>query len=151
MNDNASLIAAIAGEAAPEAPTMTTSDVTGRLLSELSDLGLYVANQSITTNSFYLKFADDRMGSVRVGDHKGKQKYAYRWNIWTDGIERSYKQVDRGINRWHYLVSDLDSFITHVRNYAAKLSTETRRERVTREYGYMDENDYLDPYEYEGH
>jgi hypothetical protein len=37
----------------------------------------------VTTNSLYIKF-EQGYGSLRIGDHRGKKKYKYTWNIRVD-------------------------------------------------------------------
>lgn len=135
------LLRQFAGDA-PHKPK-STGEVVDWLLAELKDLGIYVHNHAITTNSHYLKFADDRIGSIRVCDHPGKKKYAYRWNIWLDGIKASYDEVDRNTRRWHYLASDFDDFLRHVRNYAKALPPESEKQRTIRlDAERMDEEDW---------
>lgn len=36
------------------------------------------------TNSAYIRFEDSRIGSIRLGDHKGRSHYSYRWNLRSD-------------------------------------------------------------------
>lgn len=55
------------------------------LVSELNGLGIkcyiwHVAN----TGSVYVRFDDNRMCSVRIGDHDGREKLKYKFNIRTD-------------------------------------------------------------------
>lgn len=45
-------------------------------------------NEAVTTNSIYLKFEDTKLGSIRISDHTGKSKYAYKLNIDSDVYEK---------------------------------------------------------------
>mgnify|MGYP007069469151 CR=1 FL=1 len=41
--------------------------------------GAYIHNRSVTTSSVYIKTPDGY--SLRVGDHNGKEKYKYKYNL----------------------------------------------------------------------
>ena len=45
-------------------------------------------NKAVTTNSIYLKFQNSSLGSIRISDHTGKSKYAYKLNIGSDVYEK---------------------------------------------------------------
>lgn len=99
---------------------MTTHDVAWlarHVLHELADLGAYVRNSSVTTTSVYIKFEDERIGSLRIGDHPGKAKYAYRWNLEKG---RSGELVDRGIRRYYYDWHEVNQMIHDIRLYAER-------------------------------
>ena len=34
-------------------------------------------------NSFYIKFKDTRLGSIRIADHDGRKKYSYTYQVFT--------------------------------------------------------------------
>jgi hypothetical protein len=46
----------------------------------------HVAN----TGSIYIKFPHWALGSIRIGDHTGRAKYHYKWEIRTDMEESDY-------------------------------------------------------------
>lgn len=124
--------------AAPVYRPASTDEVVNRLLRELADLGIYVHNEAVTTSSRYLKFEDDRIGSIRVGDHPGKKKYGYRWNILL-GSDGTRTEIDRGKKRWYYHASDIEDFVRHVRNYAEALSPDPDPYRDVDDYGGPDD------------
>ncbi len=41
--------------------------------------GSFIRNESVTTSSVYMKTPDGY--SLRIGDHNGKQKYHYKYNL----------------------------------------------------------------------
>lgn len=48
------------------------------------------------TDSAYIKFPHWGLGSLRIGDHKGKKKYTYRWRI---RLDKPYDYFETGIHR----------------------------------------------------
>lgn len=34
-------------------------------------------------NSYYIKFKDTRLGSIRIADHDGRKKYSYTYQVFT--------------------------------------------------------------------
>lgn len=42
--------------------------------------------------SVYIRFDDPRMGSIRIADHKAKEKYKYKFNITNEPLTRSEKR-----------------------------------------------------------
>lgn len=86
------------------------------ITQELADLGAYIYHHA-TTGSTYVKFEDERIGSLRIADHPGRKRYRYRWNLITDGLDRPEKLNDRGINRWYYPAQDVTDLLRHIRNY----------------------------------
>lgn len=34
-------------------------------------------------NSYYIKFKDTRLGSIRIADHNGRKKYSYTYQVFT--------------------------------------------------------------------
>lgn len=57
--------------------------VVDQILVMLSPFGVYVYHRA-KTGSTYLKFLEPGMGSIRVGDHDGREKYHYRYNVRLD-------------------------------------------------------------------
>jgi len=66
--------------------------------------GAYLWHVS-ATNSIYIRFEDKEMCSIRIGDHNGRERYKYKFNIRTD-IEVSYTQMDGRVLRHYYTVDD---------------------------------------------
>jgi hypothetical protein len=67
--------------------------------------GLILANRSVTTSFIYCKTPDGR--SLRIGDHKGREKYSYKWNLnpthagpgrWV----KDFKKAEAGRYVWRY-------------------------------------------------
>lgn len=54
-----------------------TSDQLNILKKEMPEIK--INNFSVTTSSIYLKTPDGY--SLRIGDHNGKVKYKYKWNL----------------------------------------------------------------------
>jgi hypothetical protein len=87
-----------------------------KLLKELKKTGLDPFLYHQASSSFYIKFELDGMKSLRVSDHPGRKKYTYKWNLRSD-IDRSYEEIDRGVKRFYYHVSDLKKMIVHMIRY----------------------------------
>lgn len=71
--------------------------------------GIKLRNKSITTSSIYCKTPDGF--SLRIGDHKGREKYSYKWNLdptikkgyW----KKEYNKIDKR-NYWRYYTGNVD-------------------------------------------
>ena len=57
--------------------------VVNQIMVLLKPFGVYVYHQA-KTGSTYLKFSEPGMGSIRVADHTGREKYHYRYNVRLD-------------------------------------------------------------------
>lgn len=55
--------------------------------------GVMLRNRSVTTSSIYVKMPDGK--SLRIGDHKGREKYSYRWNLRLDLEDSFWKDDNR--------------------------------------------------------
>lgn len=69
---------------------------------------------SVTTSSIYLKLDYGVANSIRIGDHRGKKQYKYRYNV-----DIGRKQINRhttgeGWPRWYYPETELDALIRDV-------------------------------------
>ena len=55
------------------------------IIEELAKKGIkaYIWHTA-TTGSVYIRFEDNRMCSVRIGDHNGKKQLRYKYNIRSD-------------------------------------------------------------------
>jgi len=88
------------------------------VLTELKHLGAYVF-YSAATGSQYIKFADPRVGSLRVGDHKGIEKYKYKWNLSISGKRRD---VSTGKSfRKYYPADDLLEMCSDIRAHRREI------------------------------
>ncbi len=81
----------------------------------LRELGAYVRNEAVTTDSIYIKFEKARIGSLRISDHGGRPKYAYRWNLIRG---RSGREVDRGVLRRYYDWTEVEEMIADMKRVA---------------------------------
>ena len=81
---------------------MTHENVANNLIFELTQLkiGCYIWHIA-TTDSVYIRFKDNRMGSIRIGDHDGREKLKYKWNLRNDLKPRNcgWKKDDK---TWRY-------------------------------------------------
>lgn len=59
----------------------TSSSVCDTLVSELSSLGAFKWHNN--RDSYYIKFKDTRVGSIRISNHNGRERYNYTWEIFT--------------------------------------------------------------------
>lgn len=60
-------------------------NVANKLIDELKQIGVsaYIYHEA-TTGSVYIRFDDQRMGSVRIANHQGRDKLKYKFNIRAD-------------------------------------------------------------------
>lgn len=54
-----------------------------------------------STKSAYIRFNDSRIGSIRLGDHKGRSAYSYRWNVRSD-FPDGHSKWHKVNGRWRY-------------------------------------------------
>lgn len=102
-------------------PTAEARDLAIYVCWELRFIGAEVRNESVTTDSIYVRFEDSRIGQLRIADHKGKrdrkgrEKYRYKWNLIKG---RSEKVTDRGIVRRFYDWNEVDQMIEDIKRVA---------------------------------
>lgn len=91
-----------------------TMKIARQIIRRLVPLGVHVLRQnSITTSSVYLKFDFGVLHSCRIGDHKGKEKYSYRYNI-GPGISERFTDTTGPYPRCYYSVNDIEELIFDV-------------------------------------
>jgi hypothetical protein len=77
--------------------------------------GVMLRNRSVTTSSIYLKTPDGF--SLRIGDHRGKEKYSYKWNLNPDqprpGWRKEFNQFDK-TSHWRYYTASVDDLVAKV-------------------------------------
>lgn len=84
------------------------------LLEKLKDLEPRI-HAKAQTGSIYIKFADSKIGALRVGDHPGKPRLRYRWSLRTDiNLPATHPHPH---NQYHYPAHMLDQLCDHIRNY----------------------------------
>lgn len=79
---------------------LSPEEIQTELMARLHDLGVY-ATDAPMSSSRYIRFADKSMGSLRVADHPGRDRYNYTWNVWLNDKPRPFVQTRRGINTFH--------------------------------------------------
>lgn len=79
-----------------------------------------------STASAYIRFKDCRMGSIRLGDHKGRSQYSYKWNIRSD--------FPKGHHKWHKIEGKW-RFYTHNQNWVSILPHILERQKKIELWG----------------
>lgn len=85
--------------------------VANNLVLELNNIGIeaYVWHVA-TTGSAYIRFNDNRMCSIRLGDHKGRNKLKYKYNLRSDIGKKQWKKDGKvwrfylPLNMWKLLI-----------------------------------------------
>lgn len=81
--------------------------------------GLRLHNRSITTSSIYCKTPDGY--SLRIGDHKGKEKYSYKWNLNPNLSKKGYWSLEFNKitkrQHWRYYTGDVDDLLIMLKKY----------------------------------
>jgi hypothetical protein len=82
--------------------------IANKLVIELTELGIkcYIYHTA-TTGSIYIRFEDIRIGSIRLGDHDGKEKLKYKFNIRSD-ISRKHKRWLKDGDVWRFYLRQDD-------------------------------------------
>lgn len=70
--------------------------------------------KAITTDSCYIKLDFGVANSIRVSNHRGKEKYHYRFNLMLN-IDKSYVSSDGKSN--FYCVNDFDKMVNDIVNF----------------------------------
>lgn len=98
-----------------------THDLMKELRTKLSKNDIVTEIIKITMGgSIYIGLKYPKMGKIRIGDHKERKKYAYRWQIRTD-IKEYYVISDKGHNQYLYPPHEIDNLISHITNYYKKV------------------------------
>ncbi|MEC0234439.1 AAA family ATPase [Paenibacillus kribbensis] len=69
---------------------------------------------SVTTSSIYLKLDYGVCHSVRIGDHKGKRQYKYRYNVDIGRRQINRHKTAEGWPRWYYPETELRALVRDV-------------------------------------
>ena len=92
---------------------MSIKDYMYKLLNDLDYYGFILQYyEAYSTSSCYVKLDYGISNSIRIADHKGKDKYPYRFNLMV-GLDESY-EVD---GRYYYSVSDYGKMIQDIKNF----------------------------------
>ena len=83
-------------------PNNMLTDVANKLVNSLNELGIgsYIWHEA-TTGSVYIRFDDNRMNSIRIADHTGRNKLKYKYNIRTD-LKLSKGKWVKDDGKWRY-------------------------------------------------
>ena len=84
-----------------------------------------------TTGSAYIRFKDSRMCSIRVGDHDGREKYKYKYNVRSD-VKEFHKHKDEMTWRYYFPMNAIDKLIEELKLRKEIISTWTEHKY---EYG----------------
>lgn len=92
---------------------MNIKDYMYKLLSDLDRYGFILQYyEAYSTSSCYIKLDNGVSNSIRIADHKGKDKYPYRFNLMM-GLDKSY-EAD---GRHYYSVNDYEKMIQDIRHF----------------------------------
>lgn len=72
--------------------TMTEKEISDSLVRWLEPYGIIKWHKN-SNHSFYLKFRDVRLGSIRIANHKGRERYRYTYELY-----RKDKDIERKID-----------------------------------------------------
>ena len=89
-------------------------NVANIILVECKNIGAYIYKKAMS-GSIYIKF-NKKCGSLRVGDHKGREKYRYKWEIRIDKEGKSVR-LDRGVIRRVYGADSINKMIEDIKIY----------------------------------
>lgn len=92
---------------------MNTPKIMFKLVDILDNKGFILHYyKAITTDSCYIKLDFGLANSIRVANHRGKEKYKYRFNLMLN-LDKSY--VEDGRN--YYSVNDFDKMVEDIVNF----------------------------------
>lgn len=86
-----------------------------KLLKALKEQGAYLYHVS-NYDSIYIRFKNKVLRSIRIGDHSGRKKYRYKWNLCSDRATST--QVEGNVIRYYYHFDDLGKLVLHIQNYS---------------------------------
>lgn len=94
-----------------------TNIIAAKLIRRLKTEGFVIQRyDSVTTNSIYLKLDYGVGNSIRIGDHKGKRQYKYRYNVDIGRTQINRHTTPEGWPRWYYPETNLDDLIADIVN-----------------------------------
>jgi len=104
-----------------------TLSVALNLITLLKEEGLTIQRyDSVTTSSIYLKLDYGVANSIRIGDHKGKKQYKYRYNVDIGRKQINRHSTGEGWPRWYYPETELNALVRDVVK---------ERKRIMQRYG----------------
>lgn len=77
---------------------MREIDISNILVSRLESLGAIKWHKN-ANHSFYIKFRDVRLGSIRIANHRGRERYHYTYEIFVSDkdIETKIEEIVEGV------------------------------------------------------
>lgn len=99
------------------------------VLTHLKDFEPKVVSTGSGGASKYIAFKDTRLGQLRISNHSGREKYRFKWNLWTYG-GGTYEEFDRGVRRFHFRVWEFEQSCDRFKKYAAGINRNTDVEAV---------------------
>jgi len=88
-------------------------NIASKLIVELGrkEIEAYIWHAA-TTGSVYIRFQDARMCSIRIGDHEGRSKLKYKYNLRSDmSMGRAKWIKDNGVWRYYLNLSQWKDII----------------------------------------
>lgn len=77
-----------------------------------------------TTNSIYIRFKDNRIGSIRIADHEGRDKLKYKFNLRSDlHLSKAKWQKDGDLWRYFAPINQYKEMVAQIINRAKQVST----------------------------
>lgn len=92
---------------------MSIKDYMYKLLNDL-DREAFILQyyEAYSTSSCYIKLDYGVSNSIRIADHKGKDKYPYRFNLMIN-LNKSYENNGRS----YYSIEDYDKMISDIKKF----------------------------------
>lgn len=92
---------------------MSIKDYMYKLLRDLDLEGFILQYyEAYSTSSCYIKLDYGVSNSIRIADHKGIDKYQYKFNLMI-GLDKSYE----GDGRYYYSINDYAKMIQDIRHF----------------------------------
>lgn len=108
---------------------MTTQEITKLLIETLNEqnIACYLYHTSKDKNSCYVKFSEEKMGSLRVSNHKSRKKYHYRWELRLDFDEDVV--IRKPHKRYLYCLRNAKNLVNHLVNYYNTIKKKNNKTR----------------------
>jgi len=91
------------------------------VFDELAEAGLSpVLFCSASSGSCYFRFKEKGLRSLRIGNHEGRKKYSYKWNLRQD-YAMPADFMDGAVRRFVYPFRMHKEMVKHMKNYANKI------------------------------
>lgn len=92
---------------------MSIKDYMYKLLRDLDQKGFILQYyEAYSTSSCYIKLDYGISDSIRISDHKGKDKYPYKFNLMMD-LDKSYEED----GRYYYSVKDYEKMLLDIKKF----------------------------------